>query len=338
MSEISYFQRYSQRENHVTNNTMLMLRHVYQRSPRLIEDVLRGLLEDDEVEIGPRFEQQVGESHSIPDAAITQRSLHVYVEAKRGDSLDDDQIARHVQSIADKGHPKGSSFLVGLTKGAERSADVDRRRVQALEAGVAFASTTYREILDVLGAVCEGDADLEEILADYAAFVATEGLLPDQDRRLVAMLAGQSYDENIAHGIYFEPAGRNAKWLQARYLGLYRQKCIGHVGRIVAAVVCRDTDDGVVADDVEFGSLDDDMRGRIRSVIDAATYYAGFADDPHRYYIVDKFTQTAVRKVSPGGMMGHRYFDIGDLARGKKVPSDSSGEVVAEAIDGATYA
>lgn len=57
MSAINYFQTYSQRENHVTNNTMLMLRHVYHASPRLLEKVLQALLDEDEVEIGPRFEQ-----------------------------------------------------------------------------------------------------------------------------------------------------------------------------------------------------------------------------------------------------------------------------------------
>src|SRR3954462_12018263 len=81
MARVSYFQRYSQRENHVTNNTLLMLRHFYRTSPDKIGALLNALFEE-EMSIGLEFRQQVGEKHGIPDALITQQSLSIYVEAK----------------------------------------------------------------------------------------------------------------------------------------------------------------------------------------------------------------------------------------------------------------
>ncbi|PRY91001.1 hypothetical protein [Donghicola tyrosinivorans] len=82
MTAISHFQTYSQRENHVTNNTMLMLRHVYRTSPILLENVLQALLENADIEIGPRFKQQSVAGHSVPDAVLSQFALHIYVDAK----------------------------------------------------------------------------------------------------------------------------------------------------------------------------------------------------------------------------------------------------------------
>ena len=42
MTEVSYF--FSQKENHITNNTLLMLRHVYQAALQNQQLVLRALM------------------------------------------------------------------------------------------------------------------------------------------------------------------------------------------------------------------------------------------------------------------------------------------------------
>lgn len=338
MSAINHFQTYSQRENHVTNNTMLMLRHVYRSSPRLLEDVLQALLEEDEVEIGPRFEQQVGAAYSIPDAVLSQKPLNIYVEAKHGDGLYDDQLERHMRSIADKGHPESSAFLIGLTKNATDKDEDERWKKQALEYGITFAATTYRELLEALGAACSVDTKLREVLDDYQTFIGGENLLPDQHRKLVAMLCGQSWRENIEYGAYFEPAHRNPKWTRAHFLGVYRLKRISHVGRLVAAAVCREKDGELIIEAEEFGLFSIEHRERVRAIIRAAeVYFKGFASESHRFYLVDQFADTDVRKTSPGGMMGHRYFDITELGGIKELGQDASSLDVATILQGVTY-
>jgi hypothetical protein len=83
MSQISYFQRFSQPENHATNNTLLVFRYFYQSSPFKIQRALTELVEND-LSIGLLFQQQVRGDLSVPDALITQQPLHIYVETKRG--------------------------------------------------------------------------------------------------------------------------------------------------------------------------------------------------------------------------------------------------------------
>lgn len=336
MAAINHFQRYSQRENHVTNNTMLMLRHVYRTSPSLMEDLLSALLDDDEIEIGPGFQQQVGGSHSIPDAVLIQKPLNVYIEAKRGDWLHDGQIEGHLRSIESRGHPAGTAWLVGLTTNAVADADLERWDGLAKERGVNFAVATYRDLIVAIEAIINAEPDLVEILEDYRSFIATEGLLPDQHCKIVAMLCGQSWAENVAHGVYFEPDTRNAKWMQANYLGIYRNKRVSHIGRIVAAAVCRKVDGELVVDVEELGSLDEDDRSRISKIIDAAGYYENLGSEAHRYYITDRFAETDIRKSSPGGMMGHRYLDIVTLTGIEPTPGDDA-ETVARILKGSEY-
>ncbi|MEQ9590678.1 MAG: hypothetical protein RJS97_22230 [Parvibaculaceae bacterium] len=337
MSAISHFQVYVQRENHVTNNTMLMLRHVYRTSPKSLETTLQALMEEDDIEIGPRFEQQVGEAHSIPDAVLSQKPLHVYLEAKHGNALYDDQLERHVRSIGEKKHTENSAFLIGLTVSRVSDEDLERWRMMALEYGVTFVATTYRELLDVLSSVCANSTGLQEVLDDYQSFIGGEGLMPDQHRKLVAMLCGQSWQENIEYGVYFEPANRNPKWTRAHFIGIYHRKSISHIGRIVASAVCRMQREELIVDGEEFGEFTDEHKERIAAAINAATYYQDLAAHPHRYYLVDNYSETEVRKVSSGGMMGHRYFDIAELAGCEQWNQDASSEDVASMIRGATY-
>jgi hypothetical protein len=106
LSRVSHFQRFSQPENHATNNTLLLLRYFYQSSPFKIQSLLTSLLETD-LSIGLTFEQQIKGDASVPDALITQEPMRIFIETKRGGDLDSDQIRRHFKSIAQ--HPAGAS-------------------------------------------------------------------------------------------------------------------------------------------------------------------------------------------------------------------------------------
>lgn len=124
MSRVSHFQRFSQPENHATNNTLLLLRYFYQSSPFKIERLLTSLLEKD-LSIGLTFEQQIRGKASVPDALITQEAMRIFIETKRGGALDVDQIRRHFVSISKSSSNIEGTILLGLTK--EPLAEVERR-------------------------------------------------------------------------------------------------------------------------------------------------------------------------------------------------------------------
>src|ERR1035441_45954 len=120
MSRVSHFQRFSQQENHATNNTLLLLRYFYQSSPSKMQNVMNSLL-GTELSIGLTFEQQVRikGGTGVPDALIKQEPMRIYVETKRGGDLDIEQIRRHIETIVDievGTSRSGGIFLIGLTK------------------------------------------------------------------------------------------------------------------------------------------------------------------------------------------------------------------------------
>jgi len=316
---------------------MLMLRHVYRKSPRLLEDVLKKLLQEKELGIGPRFEQQVGVKHSRLDAVLNQEPLHIYIEVKRGDDLNDGQLKQHMLSIAEKNHPSNSAFLVGITRKAIGQKDNKRWKEEANDKKITFVATTYEKLLKFLTKVCAEDSDLLEILGDYETFIGKEDLLPDQHRKLVAVPCTRSLRENIKYGIYFEPASIRPKWKRAHFIGTYHGKRISHVGRLDAVAVCQIEDDELIIISKEFGELTDDHKERIQGIIEAADYFPDVPINPYRYYLVDHFEETDVRKESRGPMRDRTYNDIRVLAGRTRLSKSASSKKVAGMLSGTAF-
>jgi hypothetical protein len=310
LSRVSYFQRFSQPENHATNNTLLVLRYFYQSSPFKVERVLSSLLETD-FSIGLVFDQQIKGEASVPDALISQAPMKIYVETKRGGFLDGDQVRRHLQSICEKAGKGEEAILIGLTK--EQIPESQRQELTRLASvqGVTFVAVTFSEVVEALRAQCaEFESELLSIVEDYEAYLGEEGLLEERNQWLVVFPCGMSLAENARFGIYYEPPSRRSK-LNYRFIGAYKNKTVCYVGTVVAIAVASFEDGGYRFVE-ESGTLDENLRKRITSTIEQTPYY-DLKSGPTRYYLVDSFVPTSARKVSPGGIMGMRYLDLQKL-------------------------
>jgi len=103
MSRVHYFQRYSQKENVVTNNTLLLFSRLYNHSPTRFEDFLNALSGDGNLtfDVGMQFAQQEGNTkrNSVPDGLITQKSIKVVIETKLHGNYGLSQLSNHLESF-----------------------------------------------------------------------------------------------------------------------------------------------------------------------------------------------------------------------------------------------
>jgi hypothetical protein len=101
MSQIHYFQRYSQKENVVTNNTLLLFSRLYAYSPFRFQDFLNEALKGtSSINIGVSFEQQIkSQKESIPDGLLVQQNFKVVIETKLYANFDPDQLHRHLRAF-----------------------------------------------------------------------------------------------------------------------------------------------------------------------------------------------------------------------------------------------
>jgi hypothetical protein len=337
VSRVSHFQRFSQPENHATNNTLLLLRYFYQRSPFKIQSVLTSLLET-ELSIGLTFDQQIRGDASVPDALIKQEPMRIFIETKRGGNLDSDQIRRHLTSIAQ--HSARTSrgeetILIGLTK--EPIADSDRKALGADAAlkGITFTAVTFSQIVEGLRAQCaDFEQELLSIVEDYEDYLAEEGLLEERNQWLVVFPCGTSIAENARFGLYYEPPSRPCK-RNYRFIGVYNRKTVAYVGTVEAVAVAS-CGDGVISFNEEAGLLTDGHRKRITGAIEETPYY-DLKGNPHRYYLVDSFVPTEARKTSSGGIMSLRYLDLSKIVRTYNPRKDYTSEELAAALKGTTW-
>ena len=327
MGKISYFQRYSQRENHVTNNTLLVMRHFYHVSPQKISDVFSRLCDDNDLSlsVGLQFKQQIRSSNSVPDALISQAPLEIYFETKRGGQLDVSQIERHFKSISRNTINQAQKILFGLTKvridESVKRKLVDRARVK----NITFVPIIFADIVRSLREVCEPhETSLSEILSDYENYLESEKLL-QTGQILSAFPVGRTFDKNVKHRLYFEPSDRPSKQ-GSSFIGLYRKKRIEQIASFDTVVVGSDLNEDFLS---EKGELSDEKWERIRRAIED---YPDLVDREHRYYLFDNLYCTNFVKHSKGGMIGYRKFHLSKLLNDHASKKQYSAQEVAKLL------
>ena len=99
MANVHYFQRYSTKENVITNNTLLLLSRIYSYTEKYLEIMLGEINDELEVSIGLNFEQQKAGENSIPDGLIKQDSFKILIETKRGKNFSEKQLKNHMNGF-----------------------------------------------------------------------------------------------------------------------------------------------------------------------------------------------------------------------------------------------
>lgn len=334
VTQISYFQRFSQRENHATNNTLLILRRFYDESPFKLERVLSALVED-ELSIGLQFEQQVSGSSSVPDALISQPAFNLFVETKRGAMLDEDQIERHLDTIKELSGEKRGNHLLGLTQEVIPENQGIRLRAISAQNGVVFSSTTFSQLLDVLRSECElYERDLVAIVDDFEDYLSGENLLETRNQKLPIIPCGTSFEENKRFGVYYEPAKRRSK-SPFRFIGIYKNKSVPLIGEI-GTVVVAEWNEGTLSLKTEFGKVTDKKIDLIKKVVEETNYY-DLKEGPQRFYLFGTMAETDIRKTSSGGIFGMRYLDLGIMDLTIPLNNETSVSDLAEALRGQTF-
>ena len=351
MRNVSYFPPYSKDENVATNTVLLLFSHVHRLAPGIFADLLTTIT-DDEYAVGPTFHNQVRvrDGSGIPDALIQQAPFEIYLETKLGGELGVDQIEAHFATIKKNETVPGSSILIGLTGTAIEQALYKKFEKRGKANGVRFFATTFSEIADSLeNASADFRIDLNLILEEYRAFIQERGLVPVSENRLLVNPCGTSYAQNERHHIYHDQPGRSKVF--CKYLGIYKEKSVSLIGKVLAVVNARIEDNKVVITENhplswtrgEPHQPTKEELNRILGIVDGSDYY-NLRHEETRYYIVDRFVKTNFEKTSKYGIFGHRYFNLDSSAENEEgaVPKlfekeDPSLETLAAALDGKTW-
>lgn len=319
MTNLHFFQRYAQPENVATNNVLLLLRLVHQARRGAFENLMQGLLEDDSalaIDIGPTFHQQVRGPTRVADGLIRQRGFDLLIETKRGDSFDVDQAIGHLEQI--RSSPNPVLLLLGRQPLAHDSSLARLFAAAGAEPNVRVFVRSFKQLIDQCRAIAAADTDLAALIEDFQGFCADSDLLPVDEYTLFVPPCGESFDDNVRYRLYYCPATRSRRL--GNWFGVYREKCVHAIGAI-SRVLDVSFRDGVI----ETPGASAEERERILGAIDAAKARDwDLLEESHTFYLCADLVPTHFVKDSPGGIPGHRYFDLTklDLRKGEMLSSE----------------
>lgn len=334
MSEVHYFQRYSQRENVATNNTMLLFYRLYNESTYKFNKFIIQLLNDENLEIGVKFLQQENSKNSIPDGTMSQTSFKIAIETKLHSSdFYESQLKNHLKSFKDE----KKKILLALSPSRIEEVKFKEMEVKLKKENseVLFLNIMFKDIVNSFNdVILEYDIQLKEIIDDYEDYCIQEGLIKDAESRIRIVPCGNSLDVNKKYGIYYMPATRNVS--EHGYVGVYKDKKVSGIGKILNEVEVKVThEEEKINMEIlkEKYPLTDEQQKRLKEIIKETKEKIGWGLDnvPHKYTIVEKFYETDYIKKSKGGIMGHRYQNLKDILKVTELPDDKK---IAELLKG----
>lgn len=341
MPNLYYFPRYSQKENFITNNTLLLFYRLYNESRLKFQNFLREILHestdsaiDDVQKIGLQIEMQSPTEESILDGHLRQFPFQIGIETKRSSNdFYSDQLERHLSKFG-KG-TSGFQLLLSPSPIKLEHSKWDKLKMLANSKNVALVPITFERIIECFRACLKDhDDELHALIDDFEDFCSGEQLL-DQDRlSIFAPPCGKSFNINIEYMLYF--CHLNWSRRNTKYLGIYKDRAIRYIGEIKNIVHVDMKESG----DVDFQNqsdtsalVDQSIKDRILKAAEAAKALNDWGIlHKHKFYLCDRLLCTNFMKSTPNGIMGHRYFNVRDYLR-----DYSSLEKIAEGLNGLTW-
>ncbi len=307
--EISIFSDYHQRENSLTNYCGLMMKTIYENSPKNFEEILTTILPNEiNLIVGTRFQQQTKQRKSIPDLAITQRSFSIFFETKLSDWFYEEQIRRHITSFDNKSEIK---ILILLSNFEDQNIEIRfHEAIQSAKSeNIIIQPLSFEDFVGALEGACN-TLDLQNLLDEFKTYLERNDLLPKWKYLLDVVNCTGTYEE-IDENVYMCPdTGGAYSHRRAKYFGPYLNKSINQIFEIKALVVIeKEISDGRIKwknVNVEDEILIIEAKNMIRKwdwrVEENKTVDL-------QVFLLEKPFETSFFKISSGGMQqSKRYF------------------------------
>ncbi len=320
MSEIHYFPRYSQRENVVTNNTLLFLLRLHQYNRLKFEKFMERLCAEQEVQLASswlQFRQQKTTGKSVVDGFIAQESIKIAVETKLSEGFDAAQLENHLALFGTEQNKL--LILLSPSLGEIATQQLALVRDKAMARNIQVVHTSFEDIVkESRSCLSEHDEEMLALVDDYESFCSDMGLLPRDKYTMFIPPCRLSLAANTQFLLYYCPMERTVR--KAKYLGIYANRSVQAIGQVAKIVACNvNVDDETMTVVDETQHLTDNEKLRILGACREALTRDWDISAGYRFFLCDELEETDFRKITPGGIMGQRYIDLNNIL-GQNIP------------------
>lgn len=321
---ISLFANYHTGENCVTNYCGLMMKLVYESSPRKFEKLLSCMFPTCNLPVNPVFTQQEKQEKSVPDLIIRQQSFAIYFENKLTDWFHNDQLLNHIDGLLKEkaDHTLLVLLCVEFNKHKENLENLQR---QLAPQHIQLCMITYRTFCDCLREVCT-DEFLKNTLDAFEEYLSRDIFMDDQKQRtallqdwmtrLDVVNCGVYYPE-LDLGFYICPSGNDNpaySHRRARIFGAYNDKQVSLLFNIKAVVTVPQNVNNKSHAIIQWKNDPTAQDEQIKK--DAVNIIKTHRSQEHQIhdlqvFLLDNKQNTSFRKDTAGGMYASKqYFTI----------------------------
>lgn len=321
--KIHYFQRYHEKENVSTANTMLLLSRLYSYSSDKFFRFLKYEFFSNSFAPELVFVTQEKSVKSIPDATITQEGFKIVVETKLKEPFDEEQLKNHLLAFGE--HKKKVMITLAPVPMAKDKKEEFEKVLKEYNATqkypVVHINTTFELLANAIQDVIDDrDYEMQEVLDDYLSYCYNDGLIPNHDawKFMRMQLAGTTFDFNLSENVYYDKAERGFR--AHDYLGLYKNKSVRAIGKVCARISAVEINGEIVFKE-EYGKLTEERKQTImKAVEDGYSHGYDLRSIETRYFFVEKFVEMDYKKDTPRAPMGTRIFDLSQILNINKMP------------------
>jgi hypothetical protein len=279
------------------------------------------------------FALQARSASSVPDATITQDSYKIVVETKLSNQFNEDQLLRHLNAFNDEKHKVLLTISpVSMSETIKSSFNSKLEKYNQTQTyPIILINTTFENLANAINELLDPrDYEMQDVLEDYLDYCRTDKLIPESSawKYMRMQLAGNTLEYDMKNNIYFNNA--SCGFRDYRYLGLYKNKSVRAVGKVIARITAIKTDN-IIQFNEEFGTLTDERKTLIENTI--KLYHHENVE--HRYFFVDNFYETDFQKISKGGSWGPRVFDLTEVLKTNDIPDKT--EDLAKSLESNTW-
>jgi len=313
MSTIHYFQRYTQKENVTTNNTLLLCSRLQQLSPPKFKMFINELVDNLPITVGVQFSQQLRNKKSVPDGMIHQESFKIVIETKIIGGFTVAQLQNHLHAF------KSEDTQILLALGKHR---LDKQKQEQLNTiirnynskqstNVVLITITFKEIISMLRSLIqEFETELQDLVDDYEDFCRSSHLIQKASSRLLVVPCGYTLNDNLKNHVYYDPQDRGYSY--CTHLGIYTQKMMRAIGKIDNIVTAHLNDqEELIVTHTSKSEATSSQKARIIQIIKDAQQNLGWdITNGHKFFCVEAFIPCQFKKSSPYGLFGKKYFNL----------------------------
>lgn len=295
---------------------MLLLSRLYYYSSDKFHTFLRELVTDEimEFDTSMYFTLQEKNAYSVPDATIRQNSFKVTIETKRSDSFRIDQIKKHMESFGNEDYKILLTLSpYPLNKKSEQEIKKEVENYNAIknlsnEKRVIHKHCTFSDIVSLIEDVLDDrDYEFHDILNDYKDYCVFCNLIKEKNRWMRAITSGISFESNLKFKLYYDPQSRG--FSEHGYIGLYKQKAIRAIGRLVNIIEADYIDGKLIIKNSDEPVTEEQKTNIINAVADAKQYGWDISQN-HNFFCVDNFYKTNYIKNTKNPLQRAKYFDL----------------------------